>query len=317
MTVVLLPGDGIGPAVVEQARRALEATGFPGPFVTRPFGLGAHQRRGDALPPATVDALRTHRVALLGAGGTVPDAPQPSSILRLRRELGLDLLVRPVFLGARRITLVCHAWDGLYAEHDAEGPEGTVTHRRVVTEEGTRSLLRCALTRARNRVTFVDKPSVFHHTRRLIERVAADLDFAGIPFDIVNADAFATAAVRRLADHDVVVAYSFVGDLLSDLLAALTGGVGLAPSISLGPGLTVFEPIHGTAWRRADERPLRVNPVGALRAAALLLEHLGDHTRAERLHAALDDPTLPRTPDAGGAATTEEVGTAVVERLRA
>lgn len=316
MTLVVLPGDGIGPAVVDEALRVLDAVGLTAPRVVMPFGVGAHESEGDALPARTKAALRRHGVALLGAAGTVHGAAQPSSILRLRRELGLSRLVRPVFLDGERITLIAHASDGLYHEPDTLGPDGVVVHRRVITPAGVAELLQEARARARRRITVVDKPSVFHETRRLFERAIEGAALSSFEVEIINADAFAAGFIKRPRAYDVVVALSFVGDVLSDLMAAVAGGVGHAPSIALGAGLAVFEPVHGTAPRRAGERPLRVSPIGAIRAAALLLEQLGERERATRVHSALDVPGLPSTPDQGGVATTRELGDALVARLR-
>jgi isocitrate/isopropylmalate dehydrogenase len=312
VTLVVLPGDGVGPTVVEQALRALDATGWSQARVSLPFGVQAFERTGDTLPPATERALREADVALLGAGGTAHGAAQPSSILRLRRSLDLELLVRPVWIEGQRVTLVGHAWDGLYGQVDRADGEDVVRHERVVTGAGTRALLAHAASLATRRVTFVDKPSVFHHTRRLIEREAAAVTWGEASFEVVNADAFVARFLRAPRDFDVLVAYSFVGDVVSDLLAAVAGGVGVAPSISLGDELAVFEPVHGTAPRHVGEAPARVSPVGAIRAAALLLEHVGEAERAARVHAALDDHRLPRTPDQGGDATTADVGDHVV-----
>lgn len=311
MGIVVLPGDGIGPIVIEQALRVLRAVGFDRELLTMPFGLGAHQTHGDALPENTLRALLQHRVALLGAAATVPDPISPSPILRLRRQLGLELLVRPVWVEGERVTLVGHTWEGLYLQPELV-VDDSVTLQRVVTAAGTQALLERACALARRKITFVDKPSVFRRTKELIERVASTLAFGGLAFEIVNADAFAAGFIKRPRDFDVVVAFSFVADVLSDLMAAVGGGIGLAPSAALGPAAAVFEPVHGTAPRRAHESPARVSPLGAIRAAAMLLEHVGEAERAARIERAIADPALPRTPDQGGAATTAEVGDAMI-----
>lgn len=306
----MLAGDGIGPAVIDEALKVLEAVGFDEPLLPLPFGRSAYVTAGETLPMATADAIREHGVALLGAGGTVLEAAEPSSILRLRRELQLDLLERPVWIEGRRLTLIGHAFEGLYARRDRRDGE-RVVHERVIQKAGLDVLFAHACARTSGRVTFVDKPSVFHETRALIEASAADHGFGTGDFELVNADAFAASVLVDPSRYETVLALSFVGDVLSDVLAAVSGGVGSAPSVSLGKGLAVFEPIHGTAPRRAPERPLCVNPVGAIRAAALCLEHLERPELARRIHAALLEPSLPRTRDRGGSATTAEVGDAI------
>ncbi len=310
MTLVVLAGDGIGPTVIAEALKVLDAVGFDAPRLHLPFGRSAVAEHGQSLPAITAAAIRTHRVALLGAGGTVAETEQPSSILRLRRELGLDLLERPVWIEGRRLTLIGHAFEGLYARADRRDGDDVV-HERVVRRAGLDRLFAHARRRTSGRVTFVDKPSVFHETGALIEARARAHGFGERRFELLNADAFAASVLRDPSRYETVLALSFVGDVLSDVLAAVAGGVGSAPSVSLGGGLAVFEPIHGTAPRRASETPPRVNPVGAIRAAALCLEHLGRRALADRIHAALLDPELPSTRDRGGDATTAEVGDAV------
>ena len=259
--IPLLRGDGIGPVVVEAAVRVLAAVGVTD-FEELPFGYAHFLRSGEALPLATLSAIRARGVALLGAA-TTPPAGLASPVLALRRALGLDLLVRP----AAGLTLVGHAFAGLYAEPEVDQP------RWLVTPADVERLLGEAFRRARRRVTVVDKPTVL---RRHAEMFRTILPPPDIDYELVNADFFVADLLRRHPAHgyEVVVATSFVADLLSDLFAALDGGVGTAPSASLGTGVAVFEPVHGSAPRRAVETPARVDPTGAILAGAMLLDHL-------------------------------------------
>jgi isocitrate/isopropylmalate dehydrogenase len=307
--VPVLPGDGIGPIVIEAAVRVLRAAGAPVEFETYPFGLGAFLRTGQALPPETEAAVRAAGVALLGAA-TTPERGCASPILALRRRLGLDVLVRPVeVLG---ITVVCHAAEGLYAAPESED---AVAVRRL-TAAGCARVLGVALERAERRVTVVDKPTVFRASAALWRDAIAAATPA-VPVDLLNADAFVAALVRDPRRFEVVVAESFTGDVLSDLVAALGDGMPRAPSIALGRGCAVFEPVHGSAPRHAGDDPPRVTPVGAVRAGALLLRHLGHLDSAARIEAAVAALRTegPRTPDQGGTATTGQVTEALVARL--
>lgn len=273
----MLPGDGIGPVVTRAATGVLGAVGLS-QFEYLPFGHAHFLRTGHALPVSTVAAIEARGVALLGAA-TTPAEGLASPVLALRRALGLDLVVRPAF----GLVLVGHAFAGLYAEPEEEQPRCLVTAQHVDRVVGE------AFRRARRRVTVVDKPTVLRHHARLFRGVRPP---PGIDYEVVNADAFVADLLRRRAAHayEVVVATSFVADVLSDLFAALDGGVGTAPSASLGPAVAVFEPVHGSAPRRAGELPPRVDPTGAIRAAAMLLDHLAATERGEARGTAAPDP---------------------------
>ncbi|MFZ5481190.1 MAG: isocitrate/isopropylmalate family dehydrogenase [Myxococcota bacterium] len=298
MLIPVLPGDGIGPVVIAEALRVLRAVGV-NDFLELPFGHRCRVETGEALPEATAIAIERAGVALLGAATTDGG---PSPILALRRRLGLDLMVRP----AAGLVLVGHAFEGLYWEPEAEHP------RWVVTEAGTRRLLAEAFARATRRVTFVDKPTVLRRQATLARACAPP---SPVPFEIVNADAFVAAVLRDRGRYDVVVANSFVADVLADLFAALDGGVGAAPSASLGERVAVFEPVHGSAPRRAGEDPPRVDPTGAIRAAAMLLAHVGDPA-AETVAAALAaaGPHDGREPTAAFGARVASLASAVSRR---
>lgn len=314
--IVVLPGDGIGPIVIVEAVRVLRAVGWTGELVERPFGLGAWRDAGEALPRETEAALRSAGLGLLGAATTPVDGCA-SPVLTLRRRLGLDLLVRPAKRGALDVVVVGHASEGLYAEPEEEGPPAVA--RWVVTPAGVDRLVAAAMARARRKVTIVDKPTVLRGAARLFREAAARHARPGIEVELVNADAFVAALLRRPADHDVIAATSFVSDVLSDLTAALAGGVGAAPSASLGSGVAVFEPVHGSAPKYADDVPPRVNPVGAILAAAMLLDHVGETARAHRVRTAVEDVGARgiRTFDQDGRFMTAEVGAAVAARLGA
>lgn len=301
--IPVLPGDGIGPAVTREAVRVLQALGRP----TREyeFGHGSWLATGRALPDDTLAAVRSARVALVGAATSPPEGCA-SPILELRRALGLDLLVRP----AADATVVGHAFEGLYGEPEDPGPP--VVARWVVTEAGADRLVREAFARARRRVTLVDKPTVLRGAARLF-RVAAERHARpGIAFELVNADAFLAAFVRDRSGWDILAATSFLSDLLSDLTAAFDHGVGGAPSASLGPDCAVFEPVHGTAPHRVADVPQRADPTGAILAAAMLLDHVGDGAAADRVRRAVAEARGVTNP---GRTPTVEVGDAVLRRL--
>lgn len=259
----VLAGDGIGPEVTEAAIAWLRDQGFQAPVLRLPFGHGCWQATGEALPAQTVRAVREHGVALLGAA-TTPEVGCASPILQLRRALALDLQVRPMPGGGP--TLVIHNFAGLYAEAEEPGPPAV--SRWVLHPHQADRLAEAAFARATRRVTFVDKPTVRRHAAALLRASAAR--HATCDWEVMNADAFVAKLVRDPATYDVVAATSFVGDLLSDLMAALGTGLPTAASVSLGSGVRVFEPVHGSAPHRVGT----ADPSGAIAAAGLLLAHL-------------------------------------------
>lgn len=160
----------------------------------------------------------------------------------------------------------------------------------------------------------VDKPTVFLWTARLFHNADESVLTVNVHFEVVNADAFLARLLRGASGAPVVVALSFVGDLLSDLLAVPVGWVGAVASASRGPSLAVFEPVHGSAPTRATESPLQVNPLGAVRALGLLLEHVGETDAAAWVQVACDTLAL-HTPDRGGDATTIQNGQALAQKF--
>jgi isocitrate/isopropylmalate dehydrogenase len=313
--LLVLPGDGIGPVVIDEALRVLAAVGAPAPERLE-FGLGCWERTGEVLPAATLLLVREVGCALLGAA-TTPSVGPSSPILGLRRALDLDLWVRPApGLG---IVVVCHTFAGLYGAAEEDRGDAAVA-QQVLTAAQADRLVAEACRRATRRVTIVDKPTVFRASARLFEAALARHNRPHLQVELINADAFVAALVRDPTAFDIIAATSFVGDIVSDLVAALDGGLPLAASMSLGSACAVFEPVHGSAPRHAGVVPSRMNPIGAIRAAALWLRHVGEEGKADRVEGAVVQVLAEgrvRTPDLGGQATTREVGEAVVAALGA
>jgi isocitrate dehydrogenase (NAD+) len=256
----VLPGDGIGPEVTRSAMTWLRAQGFQAPFLELPFGHGCWLETGEALPRPTIEAIEQAGVALLGAA-TTPDEGCSSPILQLRRELDLDLTLRPMPGGGP--SLLIHNFAGLYAEPEQSlGNEARSSWS--LTLEQARRLLDEAFRRS-DRVTVVDKPTVRRHAARLFREAAY-----GRPMELLNADAFVVKLLQDPYQYELIACTSFLGDVLSDLLAALGTGLPSAASVSFSPTVSVFEPVHGTAPHRVG----RADPSGAIAAAGMLLEHV-------------------------------------------
>ncbi len=261
----VLPGDGIGPEVIDAALAWLHEQGFTTPIRRLPFGHGCWLESGVALPPETLDAVRSQGVALLGAA-TTPAEGCRSPILQLREALDLEIMVRPMPGGGP--TLVIHSFAGLYAEPEQAGPPAV--SRWVLHPEQADTLAREAFGRATRRVTFVDKPTVRRHAAKLLRDAAGR--HATVEWELLNADAFVAKLIKEPQQYEIVAATSFVGDLLSDLFAALGSGLPSAASMCLGPGVALFEPVHGSAPHRIGS----ADPAGAIAAARLLLDFLTD-----------------------------------------
>ncbi len=321
--VAVLPGDGIGPEVVAQAVRVLDALGID--HAEHAFGGGAILAGGPPLPDETLAACRASDGVLLGAVGLPELEGRPvrpeQGLLELRRELGVYANLRPARAEGIDLLVVRELVGGLYFGAKGEREDGTwfdtCEYSRPEVERIARRGFEAARARS-GRLTSVDKVNVLH-TSRLWRDVVTELGTTAYPdvaLEHALVDSFAMVIVQAPETIDVVVTENTFGDILSDVAAAVTGGLGLAASASLGdagPGL--FEPVHGSAPQIAGRGV--ANPAAMLRSTALLLEHgLGrtDEARAvERAveHALAESPT----PDLGGTATTAGFGDAVLGAL--
>jgi 3-isopropylmalate dehydrogenase len=324
--VVCLPGDGIGPEVVAEARRALERLVPELQLDEHPFGAAAIRAAGDPLPQATIDACRGADAVLKGPIGDpefdATDVRPEQGLLRLRGELDVYANLRPARNGRVDVLIVRELVGGLYFGPRGVREDGTAFdtceyHPRQVERVARRAFDLARL--RRRRLTSVDKANVLE-TSRLWRRVVDEVgrDFPDVELEHLLVDNAAMQLAVAPEQFDVVLTENMFGDILSDLAAAVTGGLGLAPSASLGdtgPGL--FEPVHGSAPDIAGRGI--ANPVAMLRSTALMLEHgLARPREARALEAAVETALREApTPDLGGSATTRDVGDAVLAALAA
>jgi 3-isopropylmalate dehydrogenase len=323
--VVLLPGDCVGPELAAEAVRALAAVAPDVEIEEQPFGAAAIRSSGDPLPDETLAACRDADAVLKGPIGDpefdAADVRPEQGLLRLRGALDVYANLRPARQGAVDILIVRELVGGLYYGARGVREDGTAYdtceyHPREVERIARRAF---ELARARGgRVTSIDKANVLE-TSRLWRRVVTEVgsEYQDVELEHMLVDNAAMQLVQFPASFDVVVTENLFGDILSDEAAAVTGGLGLAGSASLGDsGAGIFEPVHGSAPDLAGSGT--ANPAGMLRSTALLLEHgLGRPEEAKRLDGAIDRALAERpTPDLGGAATTREVGDAVLAALR-
>ena len=327
--ICLLPGDGIGPEVIGAARAVLEALPLDAHYAEQPVGWECFRREGTALPDSTLAAVRDSDAALLGAVGSPSQrvAGYHSPVVALRRELDLYACVRPVrtppLPDARPnvdLIVVRENSEGLYAGLEERSGDRAIA-QRVITASGSARIARWAMRYARQhdrrRITIVHKANVLRETCGLFRETALDVlaDAGEIVVDELLVDTAAYHMVRDPERFDVIVTTNLFGDILSDAASAWGGGLGLAASANLGDHGAIFEPVHGSAPDIAGRGI--ANPLAAIAAAALLLDHLGETNHARRVQAAID-ATLRAgiwTPDLGGSATTADVTTFVISHL--
>jgi 3-isopropylmalate dehydrogenase len=346
LRIALIPGDGIGPEVVNEARRVLEsvarADGIELRLVEWDLGAGRYLREGITISDAEFRSLaEEYDAILLGALGhpSVPGNEHARDILLgLRFRLDLYVNFRPCVLLAPelsplkrvkvpvRLEIFRENTEGLYVGMGGVFRKGTPAevaieedvNTRVGVERIVRAAFDFARDRKRGRVTLVDKANALRNSGGLWRRVFEELgqDYPGIERDAMYVDAMAMDLVRRPERYEVVVTSNMFGDIISDLAAELTGGLGLAPSANINPGRhALFEPVHGSAPDIAGQG--RANPMGAVRCVALLLDHFGHPGSAERVEQAVAAAIAAgkTTPDLGGGFTTSEVGSWLAERV--
>lgn len=347
--VAVLKGDGIGPEVVAEALKVLEAVGRAGgpawEWAEYPCGAGCFLAQGNPLPADTLQACRDADAVLLGAMGLPhvrwPDGTEMKPQVDLRFQLDLYAGVRPIYLyasehsplkgaapGSIDLVILRENVEGLFASMNGgiELRGELAVDSMVITRRGTERVSRYAfgLARARRRqpmkVTCVDKANIFRSMaffRRVFDEVAAD--FGDVVAEHAYIDALALYMVQRPQSFDVLVMENMYGDIISDLAAGLVGGMGMAPSADIGDQTAVFQPSHGTAPDLAGKGVC--NPVAAVLSAAMMLQWLAERHQDERaawgagaIRAAVGQVmSVPGngTPDLGGAMSTAAVGDAI------
>ncbi len=343
--LAVIPGDGIGPEVVAEGLKVLRAAVGEDGFSAVHFDLGADrwQRTGEVLPDSVLAELRQADAILLGAVGAAPTSKAiPSGLLErgllLKLRFAFDHYVNlrpshyfpgtatplsPEVTGAGPIDFVVvrEGTEGLYCGVGgivrADTPHEIATEVSVNTALGVDRVVRDAFARAmarRRKLTLVHKHNVLVSAGslwlRTFERVAAE--FPDVTTDYLHVDAATIAFVQDPQRFDVLVTDNLFGDILTDLAAAVTGGIGLAASANINPERaypSMFEPVHGSAPDIAGKQI--ADPTATILSTAMLLEHWGDHTNAARINDAVSADIAERT---GGRSTTA-VGDAIAARL--
>jgi len=324
--VVLLPGDGVGPEVAHEARLALQLIAPDVGIEERLLGAAAIRATGTPLPDETLEACRRADAVLKAPIGDpefdAADVRPEQGVFLLRSELGVYANLRPSSLDGVDLVIVRELLGGIYYGARGVREDGTVFDTCEYRPDEVERVARRAFElagRRRRKLTSIDKANVLE-TSRMWRRVVREVS-AGYP-DVEMDEMLVDNAAMQLASaadqFDVVLADNMFGDILSDLAAAVTGGLGLAPSASLGdrPG-GLFEPVHGSAPDIAGRGC--ANPAAMLRTVALMLDLALDRpAEARALERAVDGSIASSpTPDIGGRASTTEFADAVLGALAA
>jgi 3-isopropylmalate dehydrogenase len=322
--VAVLPGDGIGPEVAREARRVLERLAPDVELEELPIGGAAIRATGEPLPQTTLDACLSATAVLKGPVGDpefdAKDVRPEQGLLGLRAALDAYANLRPAVQDGIDVLIVRELVGGLYFGAKGTREDGTVFDTCEYHPRQVERIVRRGFELARSRrgkLTSVDKANVLETSRlwrRIVDETAPRYPDVEVEHMLVDNAAMQLAIAPR--QFDVIVTENMFGDILSDLAAAMTGGLGLAPSASLSDGgAGIFEPVHGSAPDIAGRGV--ANPTAMLRSTALLLEHgLGLREEAAALVRAVDGAlAVAPTADLGGSSTTSELGDAVLERL--
>jgi isocitrate dehydrogenase (NAD+) len=357
-TITLIPGDGTGPEIVEATRRAIEATGVKIEWDVHEIGMPAMAKHGTPFPKEALESVRRNRVALKGPLTTELGTGFRSVNVALRKEFDLYANLRPAKTypgvpaprGDVDLVVVRENIEDLYAgiEFDVDSPEErevqTVIERvgkakirehsalaiKAISVEGSRRIVKFAFeyarTNKRKKVTAIHKANIMKFADGLFLRVAGEVakDYPEIAFEDRIVDNMCMQLVVKPDLYDVLVAPNLYGDIVSDLVAGLVGGLGVAPGANIGEnGVAMFEAIHGSAPKYAGQN--KVNPMALMLAGVLMLRHIGEREAGDRLERAIASVVadgkevtydLKANRDDPSAVGTKEFADAVIRRMR-
>ena len=331
-SATLIPGDGIGPEVVRAAVDVLDATGVAFDWDEQQAGLGAFEATGDPLPEATVRSIERTRLALKGPLTTPVGTGFRSINVRLRQHFDLYANVRPCqtlpntrgpFEGVD-LVLYRENTEGLYAgiEYFDERNQIADSIARA-TRRGCERIVRFAFEdlkkRGRKRLTLVHKANILKQTGGMFLGIGKEIaaEHPDVAFDDRIVDNMAMQLVIHPQDYDAIVTTNLFGDILSDLMSGLVGGLGVTGSANIGDDCALFEAVHGSAPDIAGKGI--ANPTAVIRSAEMMLQHLGETRAADAITRGLHDlyaDASNLTADLGGSVSTADFGEALADRVR-
>lgn len=328
--IVILPGDGIGPEAMKQVLRILKAVEAPFSYIEKDAGMTALAKHGSLLPDDTLAAIAEHGIALKGPITTPVGGGFKSINVTLRQKFDLYANVRPVqnLPGVKtryddiNMTIVRENTEDLYTGEERQVDADTAESIKRITRKGSERIARYAFEYARSHgkksVAAVHKANIMKLSDGLFLRCCEEVakEFPEIEFRNVIVDNCCMQLVVNPTQFDVIVTENLYGDILSDLCAGLVGGLGVVPGANIGKGVAIFEPVHGSAPDIAGQN--KANPTALLQSAVLMLRHVGEHARADRIMTALCkalENADARTGDLGGRGNTVSFTDEIIKHL--
>ena len=331
-TITVIPGDGIGPSIIDSALKILDKAGCEFEYEFADAGLTALEKNGELLPQRTLDLIEKNRITLKGPLTTPVGEGFTSINVSLRKRFSLYANVRPVlsFNGTQAryenidIITVRENTEGMYSglgqtiSEDGSTAEATSIITRQGAEQITTFAYELARKEGRKKVTIVHKANIMKSTSGLFLKVAREISerYPDITTEEMIVDATCMKLVMSPENFDVIVTTNLFGDILSDLCAGLVGGLGMAPGANIGKDAAIFEAVHGSAPDIAGKN--LANPTSVILASIQMLEYLGMADKAERIRNAVTEVIEQgdrTTRDLGGTHGTSEFTQAVLERL--
>lgn len=332
-TIVLIPGDGIGPEVTGATKKVIEAAGLSVEWVELPAGATAITQGFDnVLPERTLAAIKAHKVALKGPVTTPVGKGFKSVNVQLRQKLNLYAAIRPVrsLTGIKTrfdnvdMVIVRENTEGLYSGIENEVVPGVVTSLKVASEAActriARYAFRYATRRHRARITVFHKANIMKMSDGLFLNCARKIheeEYPNIEYDEVIIDAGCMKLVQDPSRMDVLLMENLYGDLISDLCAGLVGGLGCVPGSNIGDDAAVFEAVHGSAPDIAGKNV--ANPLACIMSSVMMLNHIHEEAIAERIKNAYNGVLAEGkslTRDLGGTATTDQFTDAIIAKIK-
>jgi isocitrate dehydrogenase (NAD+) len=329
--VTLIPGDGVGPEIVEACRRVIDASGAEIEWIVLEAGADVMDKYGTPLPDFVLDSIRENKVALKGPITTPVGSGFRSINVALRKELDLYANLRPAksLEGVRSpykdidLVVVRENTEDLYAGIERMVDDDTAESIKLITRGASERICRFAFDYAvkegRHKVTAVHKANILKFSDGLFLECARKVatEYPDIEFEDRIVDNMAMQLVQKPHIYDILVLPNLYGDIMSDLCAGLVGGLGVAPSANIGDEIKLFEPVHGSAPKYTGMN--KVDPTAQILSGVLMLHHVGQEEAAQRVYNAVAEVIREGktvTYDLGGEAGTSEMADAIISKLK-
>jgi len=329
--ITLIPGDGIGPEITEAALIAIESTGVKINWEKAQAGAQCIETEGTPLPQKVLNSIKKNKIALKGPVTTPIGTGFKSINVSLRKELDLYSNLRPAktIEGVKSrfenvdLVIVRENTEDLYAGIERQIDENTAESIKRITRGASERIADFAFNYAvrenRKKVTVVTKANICKLSDGLFLESARNIaqKYPQITFEEILIDNLCMQLVQNPEKYDVLVLPNLYGDIVSDLAAGLTGGLGIAPGANIGKGIAVFEPVHGSSPNIAGQN--KANPTALILSASMMLKHMGEEEAGDMLYNAVANVIKKgnvKTFDLGGKASTMEMGLAIAEEVK-